>query len=170
VINAIREQCGMKYVLTWWERPGGSAADHEAAQKRILDIFQKWEIPETLTFHQFLVRVGEFGGYAVLETDDLAELEKWIVIYAGFQFRLEPVLDVEEAVGAQSEGIAWRDSNAPLEGVSGGLGERPTAKDRPGGYGERRSFVTAQQELTRRPISGSSVDEVLIRRILRSSP
>jgi hypothetical protein len=36
------------------------------------------------------------------------------VIYAGFQFRLEPVLDVEEAVGAQSEGIAWRDSNAPL--------------------------------------------------------
>jgi hypothetical protein len=114
VINAIREECGMKYVLTWWERPGGSAADHEAAQKRILDIFQKWEIPETLTFHQFLVRVGEFGGYAVLETDDLAELEKWIVIYAGFQFRLEPVLDVGEAVGAQTEGIAWRDSNAPL--------------------------------------------------------
>ena len=60
----------MKYVLTWWERPGGSAADHEAAQKRILDIFQKWEIPETLTFHQFLVRVGEFGGYAALETDN----------------------------------------------------------------------------------------------------
>ena len=104
----------MKYVLTWWERPGGSAADHEAAQKRILDIFQKSEMPETLTFHQFLVRVGEFGGYGVLETDDLADLEKWIVIYAGFQFRLEPVLDVEEAVAAQAEGIAWRDSNAPL--------------------------------------------------------
>jgi hypothetical protein len=103
----------MKYMLTWWERPGGSAADHEAAQKRILDIFQKWEMPETFTFHQFLVRIGEFGGYAVLETDDLAALEKWIVVYAGFQFRLEPVLDVEEAVAAQAEGIAWRDSNAP---------------------------------------------------------
>jgi Protein of unknown function (DUF3303) len=103
----------MKYVLTWWERPGGSAADHEVAQKRILDIFQKWEIPETLTFHQFLVRVGEFGGYAVLETDDLAEVEKAIAIYAAFQFRLEPVLDVEEAVAAQAEGIAWRDTNAP---------------------------------------------------------
>jgi hypothetical protein len=36
-------------------------------------LFQKWEMPETLTFHQFLVRVGEFGEYAVLETDDLAE-------------------------------------------------------------------------------------------------
>jgi hypothetical protein len=103
----------MKYVMTWWERPGGSAVDHEASQKRILDIFQKWEIPETITFHQFLVRVGEFGGYAVLETDDLAEVEKTIAIYAAFQFRLEPVLDVEEAAAAQAEGIAWRDSNAP---------------------------------------------------------
>lgn len=103
----------MKYVMTWWERPGGSAADHEAAQKRILDIFQKWEIPETITFHQFLVRVGELGGYAVLETDDLAEIEKATTIYAAFQFRVEPVLDVEEAAAAQTEGIAWRDSNAP---------------------------------------------------------
>ena len=103
----------MKYVMTWWERPGGSAADHEAAQKRILDIFQRWEIPETITFHQFLVRVGELGGYAVVETDDLAELEKATTIYAAFQFRVEPVLDVEEAAAAQTEGIAWRDSNAP---------------------------------------------------------
>ena len=103
----------MKYVLTWWERPGGSAADHEAAQKRILGIFQELEIPESITFHQFLVRVGEMGGYAVLETDDLAEIEKTTTIYAGFQFRLDPVLDVEQAAAAQTEGIAWRDSNAP---------------------------------------------------------
>jgi hypothetical protein len=103
----------MKYVLTWWERPGGSYADYEAAQKRVLDIFEKWEIPESLTFHQFLVRVGEFGGYAILETDDLAEVEKAIATYAVFQFRLEPVLDVADAVAAQAEGIAWRESNAP---------------------------------------------------------
>jgi hypothetical protein len=105
----------MKYVLTWWERPGGSYADYEAAQKRVLDIFEKWEIPESLTFHQFLVRVGEFGGYAVLETDDLAEVEKAIATYAVFQFRLEPVLDVADAVAAQAEGIAWRESNAPSQ-------------------------------------------------------
>ena len=74
----------MKYMLTWWERPGDSYAEHEAAQKRILEIFQKWEIPESLTFHQFLVRVGEFGGYAVVETDDLAEIEKAIATYAAF--------------------------------------------------------------------------------------
>ena len=103
----------MKYMMTWWERPGGSVADYEVAQKRLLSIFQEWEMPETITFHQFLVRVGEFGGYAVLETDDLAELEKTTTIYAGFRFRLEPVLDVEEAAAAEAEGIAWRESNAP---------------------------------------------------------
>lgn len=100
----------MKYVLTWWERPGGSHADYEAAQKRVLSVFQKWQMPESLKFHQFLVRVGEFGGYAVVETDDLAELEKATTIFAVFQFRVEPVLDVMDAVAAQAEGIAWRDS------------------------------------------------------------
>jgi hypothetical protein len=59
------------------------------------------------------VRVGEFGGYAVVETDDLAEIEKAIATYAVFQFRLEPVLDVADAVAAQAEGIAWREENAP---------------------------------------------------------
>jgi hypothetical protein len=93
--------------------PRGSTADYEAAQKRLLDIFQRWEIPESITFHQFLVRVGEFGGYAVLETDDLAEVEKTTTIYAAFRFRLEPVLDVEEAAAAEAEGIAWRETNAP---------------------------------------------------------
>ena len=103
----------MKYVMTWWERPGGSYADYEAAQKRILDVFRNWEVPESLTFHQFLVRVGEFGGYAVVETDDAADLQKVTTAFAVFQFRVEPVMDVMDAVAAEAEAIAWRDSNAP---------------------------------------------------------
>ena len=102
----------MKYVLTWWERPGGSHGDYEAAQKRVLAVFQKWEMPESLTIHQFLVRVGEFGGYAVLETDNLTDVHKLTTAFAVFQFRLEPVLDVMDAVAAENEAIAWRDSIA----------------------------------------------------------
>jgi hypothetical protein len=102
----------MKYVLTWWERHGGSHADYEAAQKRVLDVFQEWEMPETLDMHQFVVRVGEFGGYAGLETDNVADVQKLTTTFAVFQFRLEPVLDVEDAVAAEVEGIAWRESNA----------------------------------------------------------
>ena len=103
----------MKYVLSWWERPGGSYADYEAAQKRVLNVFQDWEMPESLDIHQFVVRVGEFGGYAVLETDNVADVQKLTTTFAVFQFRLEPVMDVMDAVAAEAEGIAWRDSNAP---------------------------------------------------------
>jgi hypothetical protein len=102
----------MKYVLTWWERPEGSYADYETAQKRVLDVFREWEMPENLVIHQFLVRVGEFGGYAVLETHNLADVHKLTTTFADFQFRLEPVLDVMDAVAAEAEAIAWRDSVA----------------------------------------------------------
>jgi hypothetical protein len=102
----------MKYVLTWWERPGGSYADYEAAQKRVLNVFQPWEMPESLDIHQFVVRVGEFGGYAVLETDNVADVQKLTTTFAVFQFRLEPVMDVMDAVAAEDEGIAWREANA----------------------------------------------------------
>ena len=103
----------MKYVLTWWERPGGSPADYEAAQKRVLDVFRHWKMPSTLTFHQYLIRVGEFGGYAVVETDSLADVHKFTTAFAMLKFRIEPVLDVMEAAAAESEAIAWRDSAAP---------------------------------------------------------
>ena len=98
--------------MTWWERPGGSYADYEAAQKRVLNVFQNWEMPESLDIHQFVVRVGEFGGYAVLETDNVADVQKLTTTFAVFQFRLEPVMDVMDAVAAEAEGIAWREANA----------------------------------------------------------
>ena len=101
----------MKYMLTWWERPGGSHADYEAGQKRVLKVFEKWQMPESLHFHQFLVRIGEFGGYAVIETDKPADVHKVTTIFAAFQFRLEPVLDVMDAVAVESEAITWRDAH-----------------------------------------------------------
>ena len=100
----------MKYLVTWRERPTGSAAEYEAAQKRVLSVFAVWDMPESLTFHQFLVRVGEFGGYAVVETEDPAALQRLSTAFAVFQFRVEPVMDVMDAVAAESDAIAWRDA------------------------------------------------------------
>ena len=107
---ADQEAKGKKYVMTWWERPGGAAADYERAQKRVLHLFQSWKMPESLKFHQFLVRVGEFGGYAVIETDKPGDIHKLTTAFAVFQFRVEPVMDVMDAVAAESEAIGWRDS------------------------------------------------------------
>ena len=67
-------------------------------------------MPESLQIHQFLVRVGEFGGYAVLETDNVADVHKLTTTFAVFKCRLEAVLDVMDAVAIESDAIAWRNS------------------------------------------------------------
>lgn len=103
----------MKYVVTWRERPTGSAADYEAAQKRVLEIFSQWKMPDSLHIQQFLVRVGEFGGYAVVETDDHASLHYLTTAFAVFEFKVEAVMDVMDAVAVEVDAISWRDGLAP---------------------------------------------------------
>ena len=61
-----------KYVLNWEERPGAGPSEYEAAQTRILNVFRQWDTPAGLTFHQFVVKVGAWGGYAVIETSHAA--------------------------------------------------------------------------------------------------
>lgn len=98
----------MKYVLYWKERSWGSAADAEAAQERVLGMMQHWTPPESITFHQFLVRVGEYGGFAVLETEDLDALHQLTSTFAVFDFALHPVLDIAPALAAEGAAVAWR--------------------------------------------------------------
>ena len=100
----------MKYVLTWWERPGGSHAEYESAQERVINVFQQYEIPTSLNITEFVVRVGEFCGYMVVETDSPSDIHKLTTIFAALQFKFEPVLDVMDAVAAEAEAIAWRNS------------------------------------------------------------
>ena len=56
------------------------------------------------------MRVGEFGGYAVVETDDLAALHRVTTAFAVSQFRVDAVLDVMDAVNAEMQAIEWRES------------------------------------------------------------
>lgn len=44
-VVAMEKGAAVKYVLTWRERPGGSAKDYEEAQQRVLSVFSKWEMP-----------------------------------------------------------------------------------------------------------------------------
>jgi hypothetical protein len=65
----------MKYVVSWRERPAASPTDYEAAQERVLKIFDKnWKMPASFTMHQFVVRVGDYGGYMIFETDQPADI------------------------------------------------------------------------------------------------
>ena len=99
-----------KYVLRWEERPGAGPSEYEAAQSRILDVFRQWETPAGLTFHQFVVRVGDWGGYAVIEADNLADVHVLTTALAAYTIRLEPVVETMDAVAIELEAMAWRDS------------------------------------------------------------
>lgn len=100
----------MKYMISWQERPQGSPIEYENAQKRILGVFRHWKMPESLKVEQFLVRVGDYGGYMVAETADPAAIHRLTSTFPAFQFRVETVLDITAAVAVELEAIAWRDS------------------------------------------------------------
>lgn len=48
-------------MISWFERPQGSAAEYERAQKRILELVGQWKAPDNLQIELFVVRVGEWG-------------------------------------------------------------------------------------------------------------
>lgn len=97
-----------KYVLRWDERPAAGTPEYEAVQSRILQVFREWSAPEGITIHQFVIRVGDWGGYMVFETDNLADIHFLSTALAGFTFQLEPVIDVMDAVEVELLAMEWR--------------------------------------------------------------
>ena len=63
-----------------------------------------------------MVRVGDYSGYMVVETDSLADLHYVTSTFAGFEFEIEPVLDVMDAVAAEMKGIEYCKKNASQAG------------------------------------------------------
>lgn len=97
-----------KYMLTWSERSQGSPADYETAQSRILDVFGQWKTPDSWKIEQFLIRIGDWGGYMLLETDDLLEVHKLSTLLPSFAFELRPVVPVADAIRVELEAMNWR--------------------------------------------------------------
>ena len=94
-----------KFVLRWDERPAAGTPEYEATQSRILQVFREWSTPEGLTIHQFVIRVGDWGGYMVFETDNLADIHFLSTALAGFTFQLEPVIDVMDTVAIELQAM-----------------------------------------------------------------
>ena len=93
----------MKYLVTWRERPTGSAAEYEAAQERVRAAYSAERLPGSLTFHHFVARVG-LGGYAVVETDEPDDLRYLRTVHGAVGFTVEPVEEGLDAVAAQARG------------------------------------------------------------------
>ena len=99
----------MKYMISWFERPQGSAAEYENTQKRILEVFGAWEAPADLKIELFVVRVGEWGGHMLVDCEDPLTVHKVCSTFAACEFTARPVGPVEAAVRVELEAIEWRD-------------------------------------------------------------
>lgn len=102
----------MKYVMSWKKKRHGTQAEYEAGQKRVLELMRTWRRPEGVVIHEFVVRAGESGGFAVFETDDLARVHQATAVFASFNFHIDPVIDIDRALAATGTAIDWRESVA----------------------------------------------------------
>ena len=101
----------MKYVISWRERAAASTKDYEAAHERVMEIFKDWKFPASFSMHQFVIRLGDYGGYMIIETDKPADIHYFTSVYAAFEFKVEPVVDIGDAVPAQLKAIEYRKEN-----------------------------------------------------------
>ena len=99
----------MKYMVNWFERSQGSPAEYENAQKRVLEVFGPWKAPENLKIELFVIRVGEWGGHMLIETNDPLEIHKLTTLLPSFRFEVHPVVPVGDAIRVELEAMAWRD-------------------------------------------------------------
>jgi muconolactone delta-isomerase len=99
----------MKYMISWNERPQGSPAEYEKAQTRILEVFGQWKAPANFKIEFFVIRVGDWGGYLLVDCDDPLTLHKFCSMLPAFTFEVRSVVPVADAVRAELEVMAWRD-------------------------------------------------------------
>lgn len=97
----------MKYVISWEARSNVT----EESTKRGLMVFSKWSPTHPEHFHAFLGRIDGNGGFAVVETDDPAEIARDTAPFtAWFEFSVYPVMDIADTAAIGGEAVAFLDS------------------------------------------------------------
>ncbi|MTE16671.1 DUF3303 domain-containing protein [Nocardia aurantiaca] len=99
----------MKYVASWQYQWNSSASENEASIQRALQAYSKWTPVAGLTYHQFLGRLDNRGGFVVVETDDPLNLLDAPSKFGFFSdYDIYPVVDIVEAIRANQEGVEFR--------------------------------------------------------------
>jgi hypothetical protein len=101
----------MKYVVTWTYRLNGSAVENDESLRRGLAAFTKWSQPPNTTYHQFVGRIDGGGGFAVVETDNPADLVETTGQFATIlDYQIYPVVDIAQAAQALQRGVEFREA------------------------------------------------------------
>jgi hypothetical protein len=101
----------VKYLVSWTYRFNGTAAENEESVRRGLAVFAKWAPPESSTYHAFLGRIDGGGGFALVETDDPADLADTTSKF-GFiaDYQIVPVMEIDQSAQSLQQGIDFRES------------------------------------------------------------
>src|SRR5258708_35482200 len=99
----------MTYLLPGTERPQGPPKKCERPRTRILGFCTKWKAPANFKIELFVIRVGDWGGYMMLDCDDPAAVHKFCSMLPAFVFEARPVIPIADAVRVELESIAFRD-------------------------------------------------------------
>lgn len=100
-----------KYLISWKTRQNGTAQQNHDDIKKTLATFAKWQPPADQNFVQFLARVDNQGGYAVVETDNPAGIIDGPSKFVTFnEFEVIPVVDIAEGVAQFAAGVEFRES------------------------------------------------------------
>src|SRR5436190_12485639 len=97
----------MKYMLTWSERSQGSPIEYENAKKRILDVFTQWKAPDNFKIELFVIRVGDWGGYMLLDCDDPTAIHKFCSMLPAFYSRHAPSFQSRTPSGSNSKRLPF---------------------------------------------------------------
>ena len=73
------------------------------------DVFTQWTAPDNFKIEMFVIRVGDWGGYMLLDCDDPLAVHKFCSTLPSFVFEARPVVPVMDAVRVELEAIAFRD-------------------------------------------------------------
>ena len=58
-----------------------------------------------------MIRVGDYGGYMIVETERPTDIHYFTSFFAVFEFKVELVVDVMDAVAAEVAAIEYRKKN-----------------------------------------------------------
>ena len=96
----------MKFVITYVERAGGSAAENVASGEAASKLLSNWTPSQAATIHQWVQRCDANGGFAVIETDNGGELFKDLATWTAFsEFHVYPVVDMMDAPALMEQAL-----------------------------------------------------------------
>jgi len=84
----------------------------EEGSKRALELFAKWQPPETAAIQGFYANADNSGGLMIVDVPDHGTVAKLTATWVPWlHFIATPILPIEEGTGLAGAAVAWRAAN-----------------------------------------------------------